>query len=81
MPVPLGTDIVRRTYSGFHLLWSTPIVRARQCPFARALLRGDTTDVVTYLVEHYQLLGLVKAQRKRHRDNLARSVQIWTSFA
>jgi hypothetical protein len=49
--------------------------------FARAFLRGDTTDVVTYLVEHYKLFGLVKAERKRHRDNLARSQQIWASFA
>jgi len=48
--------------------------------FARAFLRGDSTDVVTYLVEHYKLLDLVKAERKRHRDNLARSQQIWASF-
>lgn len=47
--------------------------------FARAFLRGDTTDVVTYLVEHYQLLGLVKAQRKRHRDKVALSSQIWVA--
>jgi hypothetical protein len=32
---------------------------------------------VTYLVEHHKLLGLVKAERKRHRDNAARSSQIW----
>jgi hypothetical protein len=34
---------------------------------------------VTYLVEHYKLLGLVKQQRKRHRENAARSTQIWAS--
>jgi hypothetical protein len=45
--------------------------------FARALMRSESTDVVTYLVEHHQLLGLVKAERKRHRDNAARSLEIW----
>ena len=45
--------------------------------FARALMRSETTDVVTYLVEHHQLLSLVKAERKRHRENAAHSSQIW----
>ena len=34
--------------------------------FAGAVLRFESTDVVTYLVDHYKLLGLVKAERKRH---------------
>jgi hypothetical protein len=29
-------------------------------------MRWESTDVVTSLVEHHQLLGLVKAERKRH---------------
>lgn len=47
--------------------------------FARAVLRCESTDVVTYLVDHYKLLGLVKAERKRHRENAARSQEIWAS--
>jgi len=47
--------------------------------FARAVLRSESSDVVTYLVAHYKLLGLVKAERKRHRENAARSQEIWVS--
>jgi hypothetical protein len=42
-------------------------------------MRSESTDVVTYLVDHYQRLGLVKAERKRHRENTARSKEIWAS--
>jgi hypothetical protein len=42
-------------------------------------MRSESTDVVTYLVDHYQRLGLVKAERKRHRENAARSKEIWAS--
>ncbi len=34
--------------------------------FSRAVLRDEADDVVTYLVEHHKLLGLVKQRRKRH---------------
>ncbi|MEJ6485886.1 hypothetical protein N0Y54_32225 [Nostoc punctiforme UO1] len=34
--------------------------------FSRSLLRGKITDAVTYLVEHYQMLGLIKQERKWH---------------
>ena len=47
--------------------------------FAGAVMRSESTDVVTYLVDHYQRLGLVKAERKRHRENTARSKEIWAS--
>ena len=47
--------------------------------FARAFMRGDTNDVVNYLAEHYMLLGLVKAERKRHRENAAVCSQIWVA--
>jgi hypothetical protein len=32
---------------------------------------------VTYLVEHHKLLGLIKAERKRHREHAAHSSEIW----
>lgn len=47
--------------------------------FARALMRSESTDVVTYLVEHHKLLGLLKVERKRHREIAARSKEIWAS--
>lgn len=47
--------------------------------FARALMRGDSNDVVHYLAEHHKLLGLVKAERKRHRENAAMCSQIWVA--
>jgi len=47
--------------------------------FYRALLRGESEDVVAFLAENYQLLGLVKAVRKRHRDSAALSQEIWAS--
>ncbi len=34
-------------------------------------------DLVSYLVEHYQVLGLVKCRRKRHREQEAKSKNIW----
>lgn len=46
--------------------------------FSRALLRGENTDVVSYLVAHHQILGLVKAIRKRHLQTSERSALIWT---
>ena len=33
--------------------------------FSRAVLRGESTDVVTYLVKNYKMLGLIKQERKR----------------
>ena len=36
--------------------------------YSRALMRGETLDVVAYLVYHAKLLGLVKRHRKRHRE-------------
>jgi hypothetical protein len=46
--------------------------------FSRALLRGENTDFVSYLVAHHQILGRVLATRKRHRENSERSAMIWT---
>lgn len=49
--------------------------------FSRAVLRGKATDVVTYLVEHHKMLGLIKQERKRHRENAALEREIWESTA
>lgn len=47
--------------------------------YSRALTRGETIDLVTYLVNHAKLLGLVKRQRKRHREILAIEHEVWGS--
>jgi hypothetical protein len=47
--------------------------------FPRALMRSESNDLVTYLVDHHKLLGLVKAELKRHRENAAPSKEIWAS--
>ncbi|MDQ2097659.1 MAG: IS4 family transposase, partial [Tychonema bourrellyi B0820] len=47
--------------------------------FSHYLLRGKMTDAVTYLVEHHKMLGLIKQERKRHRDNAAIEREIWES--
>lgn len=49
--------------------------------FSHYLLRGKMTDAVTYLVEHHKMLGLIKQERKRHRDNAAIEGEIWESTA
>ncbi|MHC5777165.1 MAG: IS4 family transposase, partial [Nostoc sp.] len=45
--------------------------------FSQAVLRGDASDAVSYLVEHQKLFGLVKTRRKRHREIDAYTQQIW----
>jgi hypothetical protein len=47
--------------------------------YSRALTRGETVDLVTYLVQHAKLLGLVKRQRKRHREILDTEQEVWGS--
>ena len=42
------------------------------------LLWGEHNNVVSYFVAHHQLLDLVKATRKRHRDTIHQSEFIWT---
>ncbi len=39
--------------------------------FSRSVLRGESIDVVTYLVKNHKMLGLIKQERKRHRENAA----------
>ena len=47
---------------------STQMVFRSLYHFSQAVLRGDASDVVSYLVEHHKLFGLVKTRRKRHRQ-------------
>jgi hypothetical protein len=47
--------------------------------YSRALTRGETVDLVTYLVQHAKLLGLVKRQRKRHREMHDTEQEVWGS--
>jgi hypothetical protein len=47
--------------------------------FSRAVMRGEADDVVAFLAENYQLLGLVKAVRERQSLYAALSQEIWAS--
>jgi hypothetical protein len=47
--------------------------------YSRALTRGETVDLVTSLVQHARLLGLVKRQRKRHREIHDTEQEVWGS--
>ena len=49
--------------------------------FSRSVLRGESIDVVSYLVKNYKMLGLIKQERKRHRENAAYYQEIWGSTA
>ncbi|WP_334953828.1 hypothetical protein [Nostoc sp.] len=45
--------------------------------FNRACLQNPQLELISWLVENHRLMGLVKAVRKRHRDNAKRSLDIW----
>ena len=47
---------------------STEMIFRSLYHFSQAVLRGDASDAVPYLVERQKLLGLVKTRRKRHRE-------------
>lgn len=47
---------------------------------AKARIRGENPDVVSYLVERAKLFGLVKVERKRHREKDALTQQIWEAI-
>lgn len=49
--------------------------------YARALLRGDASDLISYFTSRPQLLGLVKSERKRHRQSADQSQLIWGTAA
>ncbi|TRU83842.1 MAG: hypothetical protein EWV76_17260 [Microcystis novacekii Mn_MB_F_20050700_S1] len=48
---------------------------------AKAVTRGENPNVVSYLAERAKLFGLVKAERKRHRERDALSQQIWGAIS
>jgi hypothetical protein len=56
---------------------STQMVFRGLYHFSQAVLRGDASEAVPYLVEHQKLFGLVKTRRKRHREIDAYTQQIW----
>jgi Transposase DDE domain len=56
---------------------STEMVFRGLYHFSQALLRGEASEVVTYLIERQKLFGLVKSRRKRHREIDAYTQQIW----
>lgn len=45
--------------------------------YGRATERGETADIVTYIALRAQMLGVVKAIRKRHRDAQLQQQDIW----
>jgi hypothetical protein len=45
--------------------------------FSRALGRGKSTDVVTYLIKLHKMLALIKQVRQRHLDRAAYYLEIW----
>jgi hypothetical protein len=45
--------------------------------FAKAVERGEAQEVISFFQTHHRLLGLVKADRQRHRQRDALSQQIW----
>ena len=47
--------------------------------YSRALGRGEAIELIPYLVRHAALLGLVKRQRKRHRNIQQTEHVVWDS--
>lgn len=47
--------------------------------YSRARTRGETVELVPYLVQHAALLGVVKRQRKRHREIQQTEQVVWSS--
>jgi len=45
--------------------------------YSTAVQRGESEDLVLFLAEHAKLLGLVKKDRKRHRERDQRNAIIW----
>jgi hypothetical protein len=81
LPVMMAM-VAPRTAAGIALnqpldLISTEMVFRSLYHFSQAVLRGDASDAVPYLVEHQKLFGLVKTRRKRHREIDAYTEQIW----
>lgn len=45
--------------------------------FSRAYERGESKDIVAFLAEHSKLLGIVKVERKRHKQIKLQQQEIW----
>ncbi|MBE9155850.1 IS4 family transposase [Nodosilinea sp. LEGE 06152] len=45
--------------------------------YSRARLHDDTTELIPFYQQHHQLLGLVKATRKRHRQYEHQWAEVW----
>lgn len=45
--------------------------------YSRAVQRGESDDLVAFLVTHAVLLGLIKRQRKRHRERQQMEQSVW----
>lgn len=58
-------------------LISTEMIFRSLYRFSQAVIRGEASDVVSYLVERQKLFGLIKSRRKRHREIDAYTQQVW----
>ncbi len=47
--------------------------------YSRALTRDETIELVPYLIHHAKILGLLKRQRKRHRELHDTEQVVWGS--
>ena len=45
--------------------------------FSRAIDMGEKPELIPFLVQHAKLLGLVKAERKRHKEKEMTLLEIW----
>jgi len=45
--------------------------------YSRARLRDDTTELIPFYQQHHTVLGLLKATRKRHRQQDHQWAEIW----
>ena len=60
----LGADPVEMVYRAFY-------------HDSRAVQHGESTHLVSFLAEHAKLLGIVKRQRKSHRERQQLEAIIW----
>jgi hypothetical protein len=45
--------------------------------YSRAVPRGESNELVSFLAEHAKLLGIVKRWRKQHRERQELATIIW----
>jgi hypothetical protein len=49
--------------------------------YSRAIEMGEEPELIPFLVKHAKLFGLVKAERKRHRERAAQNQVTWGSLS